>query len=134
MSGQAWSDDEVITDEAPLTLVRLKEEDKPWKAKSRPVFMIDFCFADGESQAFQYHDLVTVRTADNILTLHFYHATVKIRGQHLAELRRLVLEHKAAAVLEKHQSEFEQDESRPYIYRIAVDRPDLEIVKKGLVS
>lgn len=78
MSGQAWSDDEV-TDEAPLTIVRLKEEGKPWKAKPRSLFMIDFCFANGESQAFQYHDLVTVRTADNVLTLYFYHVTVKIR-------------------------------------------------------
>jgi len=129
MLDQVWNDDGVITDEAPLTTVRLKEEDKPWKAKPRPVFMIEFCFADGESQAFQYHDLVTVRTAGNVLTLYFYHAKVTIRGRHLTELRGLVLEHKAAVVLEKHRSEFAQDESKPYIDRIDEDRHDQVIGK-----
>lgn len=117
-----WNDEEVIR-KAPLTLVRLKEDGKPWKAKSRPVFMIDFCFANGESQAFQYQDLVSVRAADNVFVLHFYYATVKIRGRHLDELRGLVLEHKAAAVLEKHKSEFAQDENKPYIHRIEVEVP-----------
>lgn len=107
-------------------MVQLQEEEKPWKVSARPQFMLDLRFADGDSLAFQYHDLVATRPTRDVLTLHFYYATVKIRGRHLSELHGLVREHKAYAVLEKHQSEFAQDERKPYIDRIEVDRPDME--------
>lgn len=100
--------------------------EKPWIDRPHPALMLDIRFVSGDSMAFQYFDLVSVRQMGEALRLHFHHATVTLRGRHLTELKEKLLEHKIYAILEQHQPEELVPAAKPYISLIENDMPALD--------
>jgi hypothetical protein len=106
--------------------------EKPWLDRPHIVLMVDIRFASGDSMAFQYFDLVSVRRVGEALKLHFHHATVTIRGRHLTELKEKLLEHKTYAIQEQHEAEELVPASKPYISLIENDQPELDTLSSKL--
>lgn len=101
------------------------EERHPWGSREHPQMMLDFRLENGDEVAFQYFNLVAPRLSGGFLKLFFDHSTVTIKGRHLKELHRQTLRHCIIYVQERHLSEFDAEETEPYIDRIEFGPPDL---------
>lgn len=110
----------------PVWNVDEHDHGKAWGLARQPQMALSLRFVNGNRRFFAYNDLAGGAYLGDVIRLHFYHATVTMRGKGLQELADHLERQTVRFIREQHVAPFEVEGTAFFIERIEVGPANLE--------